>query len=285
MRFLLLATWLAIAGLTPAAAQLSFGFSSGGVTIGVNVPVYPRLVAVPGYPVYYAPDVGTNYFFYDGLYWVFQDGEWYESSWYNGPWELVPPDSVPLYVLRVPVRYYRHPPGFFRGWASNAPPRWDEHWGRDWTEHHRDWNQWDRKRVPARAPLPTYQRQYTGDRYPRNAEQAAQHDRSYRYQPRDSVVREHWQRPQASNPPAAREQRAAPQVREQQAPQARGERQAPQAREQRQAPQAREQRQAPQAREREAPRKPEASREKAREDGHGDNDNRRGSGPRDTGGG
>jgi hypothetical protein len=200
---------------------------------------------------------------------VFQDGDWYESSWYNGPWTLVPPDSVPLYVLRVPVRYYRHPPGFFRGWASNAPPRWDEHWGRDWVEHHRDWNHWDRKRVPARAPLPTYQRRYTGDRYPRTAEQATQHDRSYRYQPRDSVVREHWQRPQAANT----------------APQAREQRQAPQAREQHQAPQAREQRQAPQAREREALRKPEAAREKAKDDGHGENDNRRGSGPRDTGGG
>jgi len=199
MRFLFLALWLALAGITPAAAQLSFGFSSGGVSIGVNVPVYPRLVAVPGYPVYYAPDLGTNYFFYDGLYWVFQDGDWYESSWYNGPWELVPPDSVPLFLLRVPVRYYRHPPAFFHGWAASAAPRWDEHWGRDWSEHHRDWNQWDRKRVPARAPLPTYQRQYTGDRYPRNAEQAAQHDRSYRYQPRDSVVREHWQQHERSS--------------------------------------------------------------------------------------
>lgn len=249
MRSLFLAIWLAAAGLTPAAAQLSFGFSSGGVSIGVNVPVYPRLVAVPGYPVYYAPDVGTNYFFYDGLYWVFQDGEWYESSWYNGPWTLVPPDSVPLYVLRVPVRYYRHPPGFFRGWASNAPPRWDEHWGRGWAEQHRDWNRWDRKRAPARAPLPTYQRQYSGDRYPRNEQQATEHDRGYRYQPRDNVVREHWQRPQAANP----------------------------------APQAREQRQAPQAREQQAPRKQEA--QKGRENGHEENDNRRGSGPRDTGGG
>ena len=31
----------------------------------------PELVVMPGYPVYYAPNVAANYFFYDGLYWVF----------------------------------------------------------------------------------------------------------------------------------------------------------------------------------------------------------------------
>jgi hypothetical protein len=197
MRSLVLAIVLALAGITPAAAQMSFGFSSGGVSIGVNVPVYPRLVAVPGYPVYYAPDLPTNYFFYDGLYWVFQDGNWYESTWYNGPWQLAPPDSVPLYILRVPVRYYHRPPAFFRGWASNAAPRWSEHWGRDWAEHHRDWDRWDRGRVPARAPLPTYQRQYQGNRYPRPEQQRAEHERNYHYQSRDSVVRQHYGQGQA----------------------------------------------------------------------------------------
>ena len=41
----------------------------GQVSIGINVPVYPRLVQVPNYPVYYAPGLASNYFFYDGLYW------------------------------------------------------------------------------------------------------------------------------------------------------------------------------------------------------------------------
>ncbi len=275
MRYLFLAVCLAIAGMTPAAAQLSFGFSSGGVSIGVNVPIYPRLVAVPGYPVYYAPDVGTNYFFYDGLYWVFQDGNWYTSSWYNGPWRLVPPDAVPLYVLRVPVRYYRHPPSFFHGWAANAAPRWDEHWGHAWADHHGDWNQWDRGHVPSRAPLPSYQRQYSGNRYPHTEAQAHQNERNYRYQPRDEVVRQHYQQQQA---PQAHQQRQAPQAHQQAAPQAH--QQAPQAHEQRQAPQAHEQRAAqPQG---------QAQHERAGhpvEPGHNPSDNRRGSGPGDTGGG
>jgi len=43
---------MAFAVATPAAADLSIGFSSGPVSIGINVPTYPRLVAVPGVPVF-----------------------------------------------------------------------------------------------------------------------------------------------------------------------------------------------------------------------------------------
>jgi hypothetical protein len=201
MRFAI-ALWLALAGLTPAAAQVS-------VSIGINVPTYPNLVPVPGYPVYYAPGLPENYFFYDGLYWVFQDGNWYESRWYNGPWTLVGPDAVPLYLLRVPVRYYRRPPAYFHGWRADAAPHWDEHWGRGWAEHHGDWNRYDRAHVPARAPLPAYQHRYEGERYPRDTAQANAHAaREYRYQPRDEVTRQHYERHQAAAQPQGQPQRA-----------------------------------------------------------------------------
>ncbi len=111
------------------------------VDIGVNFTAYPDLVLVPGYPVYYAPRASANYFFYDGLYWVYQGDNWYQSSWYNGPWQSVGPEYVPLYVLRVPVRYYRAPPSYFRGWKRDAPPRWGEHWGREWQTRHAGWDQ------------------------------------------------------------------------------------------------------------------------------------------------
>lgn len=218
MRSLLVLFWLALASV-PAAAQISFGFNSPGVSIGINVPVYPRLAPIPGYPVYYAPSLRANYFFYDGLYWVFQDGYWYESSWYNGPWALVSPDAVPLYLLRVPVRYYRAPPPFFYGWAANEPPRWHEHWGREWAEHHRNWDRWDHRRVPHAAPLPSYQQRFSGNRYPRAEEQARLRDRNYRYQPRDQAARSPYGQRQATpgSPQQRyqeqRGQRAAPQVR------------------------------------------------------------------------
>lgn len=38
--------------VTPVAAQVSVGISVPGVSIGINLPVYPQLVPVPGYPVY-----------------------------------------------------------------------------------------------------------------------------------------------------------------------------------------------------------------------------------------
>ena len=181
---------------TSALAQVSVGVGIGlpGVSIGINVPAYPELVVVPGYPVYYAPRLHSNYFFYDGMYWVYVDDNWYASSWYNGPWALVGPEVVPVYLLRVPVRYYRAPPPYFRGWRADAPPRWGQHWGHQWEQRRSGWDRWNRSSAPAPAPLPAYQRQYSGERYPRAVEQQqALHSERYRYQPRDTVVRQHYQ--------------------------------------------------------------------------------------------
>jgi hypothetical protein len=189
---------LALAFVSPSAvAQISVGVQLEGVSIGINVPVYPQLVRVPGYPVYYDPRGDSNYFFYDGLYWVYRDDVWYESSWYNGPWRVRESAYVPDYVLRVPVRYYRRPPTYFRGWRADAAPRWDEHWGREWQQSRPDWNRQDHRAMPARAPLPSYQRRYNGERYPQDHErQQTLHDQNYRYQPRDISV----QQPQHAPP-------------------------------------------------------------------------------------
>jgi hypothetical protein len=184
MRSLMIAMLVLLGATTAARAEVNVGIS-----IGINVPVYPHLVVVPGYPVYYDPDADGNYFFYDGQYWVYDDDNWYASSWYNGPWILVEPFYVPVFVLRVPVRYYRRPPVYFSAWQRDAPPRWGEHWGRGWEQRRSGWDHWDRRSVPQAAPLPTYQRQYSGQRYPRDvAKQRALGAQNYRYQPRDPVV-------------------------------------------------------------------------------------------------
>ena len=185
-----------------ATAQVSIGIGLPNLQIGINLPLYPRLVRVPGYPVYYSPDMDFNYFFYDGLYWVYQDDYWYASSWYNGPWDRYEPEYVPLFVLRVPVRYYRHPPVYFSGWQRDAPPRWGEHWGNQWEQRHNGWDKWDRKSIPAPAPLPTYQRQYTGDRYPKAEQQKVLQSKHYNYSPRDSVQRQSNQGQRAAVPAA-----------------------------------------------------------------------------------
>lgn len=172
MRRIMMAAWLLLVPLAPAMAQVQFSINIGG---------YPTLQPIPGYPVYYAPAVNTNYFFYDGLYWVFDGADWYSSSWYNGPWQAVDPFYVPVYLLRVPVRYYRSPPVYFRSWRADAPPRWDQYWGHEWSDRHRDWDRWDRRNVPPSAPLPTYQREYRGDRYPDAQRQAELQQRHYNY--------------------------------------------------------------------------------------------------------
>ena len=203
MRNLLIVLWLLLCSITPAAAQVSVGIGLPGVSIGINLPVYPELVPVPGYPVYYAPQVDSNYFFYDGVYWVYERDNWYTSSWYNGPWQSVAPEVVPLFILRVPVRYYRQPPPYFRGWASNAPPRWGEHWGNAWEQSHSGWDNWNRKAIPAPAPLPIYQRQYSGNRYPRVEQQQALQSRNYIYRPHEAVVQQHYQAQRVQSVPAS----------------------------------------------------------------------------------
>jgi hypothetical protein len=193
MRRVIVLVLMALFSATSALAQVSIGIGMPGVSIGINLPMYPQLVRVPGYPVYYAPQLSANFFFYDGLYWVYRDDNWYASSWYNGPWRPVVRDYVPLFVLRVPVRYYRQPPPYFRGWQRDAPPRWGERWGHEWEQKRSGWDTWNHKSAPGPAPLPTYQRSYSGERYPKAERQQELHRQQYRYQPRDPEVRQHYQ--------------------------------------------------------------------------------------------
>ncbi len=181
------------AALLVGAAAPALALAQVSVNIGIDLPLLPRLVRVPGYPVYYAPQLRSNYFFYDGVYWVFEHDGWYASDWYNGPWRSVGMQSVPLFVLRVPVRYYRSPPSYFRGWRADASPRWADHWGPQWEAQNRGWDLWDHRAAPAAAPLPTYQRRYGGERYPRAEQQQELHARNYRYRPHDPVVRQQFE--------------------------------------------------------------------------------------------
>ena len=203
MRTALVALSMLLCASTSAPAQVSIAIGVPGVSLGINVPVYPQLVPVPGYPVYYAPRLNSNYFFYDGMYWLYQYDNWYVSSWYNGPWDLVSPYAVPLVILRIPVRYYRHPPAYFHGWASNAPPRWGEHWGNAWERERHGWDGRDRRFAPAPAPLPKYQRQYSGSRYPSANQQQALEARHYGYMPQDPAVRQRYEAQRGRGGPAA----------------------------------------------------------------------------------
>ena len=198
---LMMTVALGLAACVETQMDVGAGIRAPDLSIGIELSSYPDLVPVPGYPVYYYPGGDFNYFYYDGLYWVLSGDNWYASGWYNGPWSWMDPYYVPAFVLRIPVRYYRRPPVYFRGWPADSPPRWDEHWGGEWNTRRRGWDQWDRRTVPAPAPLPTYQGKYSGDRYPRAPEQRnsirATEDH---YQPREPVSRQYWQQQQTQRP-------------------------------------------------------------------------------------
>jgi len=105
------------------------------VDIGIRLPGPPPLVVVPAVPaVQYAPSAPANIFFYGSQYWVFADGGWYASAGYNGPWIVVGPQFVPRPLLVVPVRYYHVPPGHWKAWRQQEPPRWRHEWGREWAD-------------------------------------------------------------------------------------------------------------------------------------------------------
>ncbi len=170
MRLAALATALLIAHAAPAPAHAEIlagvAVQLPGVSVHLGLPARPDMRLIPGLPVYYAPQVRANYFFYDGLYWVFQADAWYFSTWYGGPWFAASPYDVPAFVLRVPVRYFRSRPVFFRDWSPAAPPRWGDVWGREWRVRRDGWDRWDHRHPPAAAPLPFYQRRFPAPRYP-----------------------------------------------------------------------------------------------------------------------
>jgi hypothetical protein len=114
--------------LAAAAAMLCAGTSANAqdvkIDIGIGVPPIvltapPQLVAVPGTPVYYAPDVQANLFVYKGRYYSVVNDVWSMAPASNGPWAVIQLGQVPRPVLAVPVEYYNIPPGHLK---KKGPP-------------------------------------------------------------------------------------------------------------------------------------------------------------------
>jgi hypothetical protein len=99
----------------PGAAQVNIGIN---IAIPPPPPIViaapPRLVVVPGTVVSYAPAVPHNYFFYGRKYYVLHDGAWFFAPAHHGPWTFIAAKRVPRPLLRVPVAYYKVPPGHLK---------------------------------------------------------------------------------------------------------------------------------------------------------------------------
>lgn len=107
----------------PGAAQINIGINIGTPPpppIVITAP--PQLVVVPGTAVSYAPAVPHNYFFYGRKYYVLHDGAWFLAPAHHGPWTFIATERVPHPVLRVPVAYYKVPPGHLKKEGHDIPP-------------------------------------------------------------------------------------------------------------------------------------------------------------------
>lgn len=120
MRSMLIALAMLVCPMTSAHAQVSVAIAVPGISLGINVPAYPEFARVPGYPVYYAPRLRSNYFFYDGLYWAYQDGT-------DGTVAPLPPPhrcrSTSGTIRGSAIRARRNSSIRFKGGAEKAAPR------------------------------------------------------------------------------------------------------------------------------------------------------------------
>jgi hypothetical protein len=133
---------IALAGPAAAGVNINVGI---GIPIPVPVvvaPAPPPVVVVPGTPLYYAPGMNVDVFFYGGWWWTPYQGYWFRGPAYNGPWAYVqapprvffslPPDYRQRVIYQRPIPY-----GYFqqhwREWdRDRRGPSWD---GGGWKEH------------------------------------------------------------------------------------------------------------------------------------------------------
>jgi len=126
-RIIVLVSMLALAGAflsfpAPArATSFSIGMRTDSVRLGIHIGEEPRLVVVPGTPVYEAPSLPYNYFYYGGGYYLYRGGTWFWGASYNGPWTVISIEQVPRPILRVPAEHYRERP---EHWKRGGPPPW-----------------------------------------------------------------------------------------------------------------------------------------------------------------
>ena len=91
--------WLAAPGL--AGVNVNVGIGIPVPLPVVVVPAPPAMVIVPGTPVYYAPGLDVDVFFYGGYWWTPHQGYWFRSNNYNGPWEgMAHPPAAMVHMPR-----------------------------------------------------------------------------------------------------------------------------------------------------------------------------------------
>jgi hypothetical protein len=119
----------------PAAAELNINVGIGIPAPVIAIPVGPAMVVIPGTPVYYAPGLDVDIFFYQGYWWTPYQGYWFRSHAYNGPWTAMhrppsafmnlPPNYHQMVVREKPIPYGQ----FKRHWREWQRPRGGQSYG------------------------------------------------------------------------------------------------------------------------------------------------------------
>ncbi|WAC07473.1 MAG: hypothetical protein OS130_14830 [Thermodesulfobacteriota bacterium] len=100
------------------------------IGIGVSVlpmvmmPAPPAVVLIPNTPVYYAPDMGMDMFFYSGYWYRRHHNYWFRAAYYNGPWMYMSPRRVPAVVMNAP--YHKIPPGHMKIPYGQLKKHWEK---------------------------------------------------------------------------------------------------------------------------------------------------------------
>ena len=190
MRNVIIALAILLCSALPARAQFSIEFGAPGVNIGINMPV-SHARSLPGYPVYYDPQVNSNYFLRRTLLGLLGR-------------QLVRKRVVQRAVatgragLRPQFRCSFRcattaPPVYFRGWYRDGPPRWGEHWGHTWEQRRVGWDRWIASPSPPRAatglPAAIFGQQLSSRRRATAGDSIAELSPS----PREAVAQQHFQ--------------------------------------------------------------------------------------------
>ncbi|MEW6326713.1 MAG: hypothetical protein AB1487_03855 [Thermodesulfobacteriota bacterium] len=101
------------------------------INIGLPLPAIvvstpPAVVMIPGTPVYFAPDIEVDIFFYRGYWYRPYRQRWYRASHYNGPWCYIAPRAVPSVVVNLPPDYRHIPPGHEKIPYGQLKKHWKE---------------------------------------------------------------------------------------------------------------------------------------------------------------
>ena len=176
---------------TPASAQVSVGIGLPGVSIGINLPVVPGARPGAGLPgLLRSADWTRTFSSTTACTGCTRGITGTRAPGTTGPGGSWARRSCRCSSCEFPCATTGLRLRTFADGGADAPPRWGEHWGHEWEQRRSGWDRWNRGSVPAPAPLPVYQRQYSGDRYPRVEQQQALQRQKYRYQPQDPVVRQ-----------------------------------------------------------------------------------------------